>query len=129
MKITFDTIDIEPYNHGLIIFCGDDFQDIKKHLNLKKNKRTSDWLKKDLSEIPDIGGAVGCVISGDKRKAPKILYIKRRKKRDWEFYSTIIHEVTHIVDKLLMASQADDEMEFRAYMTEYLFRKVRQTIK
>lgn len=129
MKITFESINIEPYNHGLIIFCGDKFGDIAKHLNMKKNQDISKWLQKSVKPLPDVGDPCGCVVAQPSTKIPKIIYIQRRKKRDWEFYSTIVHEVTHIVDYLLRSSQADDEMEFRAYMTEYLFRKVRQTIK
>lgn len=36
----------------------------------------------------------------------------------------IVHELTHVIDVLFSDLGAEDELEFRAYTTEFVFRKI-----
>lgn len=48
----------------------------------------------------------------------------------WEFWETLIHELSHLVDFVLSdQKRMAKETEARAYQIEYLFRQVRRKLK
>lgn len=125
-KNIFKLITIEPHERGLIVFISDDWTKINKFLNLKKNKTASDWLKPKLPKgfsIPE--KALGAVITTEEEQ-PVILFLKNPIKREWDWYETLLHECVHIVNGIENIHSHEDEWEFRAYLTEYLFRTIRR---
>ena len=126
-KEIFDMIEVPLLNIGFLFFYAKDGENITKHLNKKKNKYASDWLKKHTTEF-DLKGCAGCLIYKEEDNLPLILYIKAGKK-DWNLFQTVIHETSHLVDRLFKKCQIGDETEFRAYMTEHLFKVIRKKIQ
>jgi hypothetical protein len=47
----------------------------------------------------------------------------------WDFWETLIHEVTHVVDFTMRRHGCESELENRAYLTQYLFRNIRRKIQ
>lgn len=47
----------------------------------------------------------------------------------WKFWETVMHELTHYVKFLCENISAEKEQELRAYMHEYLFRKIRRILQ
>lgn len=125
----FKIIEVDIFNVDLLIFYSKNpVENLHKHLNLKKNKHISDWLKKVFSSIPELDGAGG-IIRRDDNKLPCILYLKKiDKKAKWSLYETLVHETNHIVESFAEYMGFEKEVEFKAYLQEYLFRKIRKLI-
>jgi hypothetical protein len=120
--------ELKPFNTDLIIFASENLSNFTEHLNKKENKPISDWLKKYTKEfkIPkdDCGG--GVFFNEDEK--PLVFFIKQ-KKRDWNFYGSIIHEIMHTIDGLGIFFGCSKENEFRAYMFETMFQDIRKLLK
>lgn len=126
-KEFFGDYRIRPFHTDIIIACLNKGEDICKHLNRKKNKELSDWMKKFVDKIPTPEGS-GAMIFCPKTNKPLILFLKNRS-RDWDFYGTLMHEINHIVYHLARNLKFEDEPEFQAYLTESLFTDFRRLLK
>jgi Zn-dependent peptidase ImmA (M78 family) len=125
-KEFFGEYRIRPFHADLIIACLNDSKDLYKHLNKKKNKHLSDWLKKFIDKIPNPNGVGGMIYDPETSK-PLILFIQN-KKRDWEFYGTLMHEINHVIYHLSRNLGFQDEPEFQAYLAESLFTDIRRLL-
>lgn len=47
----------------------------------------------------------------------------------WKFWETLIHELSHLVDRMAEAQVFERETEARAYLLEYLFKEIRQKLQ
>lgn len=127
MKDFFYVYNIRPLNCNLIIFYSKDFSRIHKHLNLKINKPVSDWILKHVKDIKIPEGDGGVFYTTETNK-PLILFIKR-KKRGWPLFETLVHELSHLLDNLEIYFGFEKESEFRAYLTEDMFRDISKILK
>ena len=120
---------VKPFEHDIVFYYSDDFKKLKNELNKKKHKDISDYLAKILGKIDysDGDGAGGLTYPNDK-KLPCLIWICKKKKRDWNLYENIIHEIVHIMDFLDEYFGFDSEKEFRAYLTTCMFRDFRRII-
>ena len=89
-------------------------------------KRNYDRLGR--KEIEEVGHMSGAVLNNIETKVPVILFMKNMK-RDWYFWETLLHEITHIVHTLSRKGGFEDETEHKAYLTEYLFREIRRILQ
>lgn len=124
-KDKFFSFNIKPVGMNIIVFYSEDFERIHKHLNKKKNKWESSWLKQQTKEFttPDKESGGGVTYNKETNK-PLILFL-RAKKRDWYYYECLIHEISHLVFCLSKLCSFEDESEFQAYLTSYLFKEIR----
>lgn len=123
----FGGIIIEPLNAFLIVACLNDSKTIHKHLNKKKNKSTSDWLKEHLKDFPLPTGSGGVVYNQETHR-PVILFVQN-KERYWQFWETLMHEVHHVVYYCSRYYGFVDEPEFQAYLVEFIFKYVRKLLQ
>jgi len=123
-KEVFELMFVEPFGTGLLLYSGAKFENIKNHLN--KNKKISKWVHAQIEsfQTPDSKGVV--VRNVDTEKAI-ILFIKQTEK-DWDFFETLVHEITHLVENYSRWAHFEEESEFKAYLTESLFRIIRKKI-
>ena len=128
-KDIFKLLYIKPFDAPVIFFYSDSMKNIPKHLNIKKNKYISDWLKKHISDLPTPeDNEDGGLIYSKETQRPLIIFIKRKKTIKWNTYETMIHEITHLVQHLETYFAFNDEQEFRAYLTESIFKDLRKLI-
>ncbi len=123
MKDKFFLHEIRPLSNYLIVACLKDNKDIYKHLNKKTNKHISEWLKKKTDDVKLPEGS-GVYHKDDK---PLVLFIKNTK-RDWNFFETLMHEINHVIFYHGKYCGFQDECEFNAYISENLFRELRQKL-
>lgn len=114
-------------NHYLIVCCLKNHADIHKHLNKKKNKEISDWLKHHCPDLKVPADSGGMFYNSNDNK-PLIIFIGNEK-RDWKLFNTLVHETNHVVHYLSKYCGFEDECEFNAYMQEYLFDQIRKIIQ
>lgn len=120
---------IKPFKHNIVFYYSDDFKKIKGELNKKKNKLISKWLHENLGSFDfNDGQDAGGLTYPNKKDMPCLIWIERKKKKDWNFYENIIHEVTHLVDFTERYFNIDKEPELRAYLTTCIFSDFRKTI-
>ena len=130
-KEVFGFLNIPLLRHDIVLCCLDDFNNIVIHLNKKKNKEISDFLRKHLGnnfETNELNHLDGVVFYQKKNNYPVMLCIKNIK-RGWDFYETLIHETHHLVEKFANYCKFQNETEFKARLQEYLFRTIRKIIK
>lgn len=119
------TITIEPVDADIHFYYSEKFSNITNELN--KDKKTSKWLAKHAGTFPHPGDhSNGCIIKCED-DYPILLWIRHRK-HDWKFYETIMHEVNHIVEGLARFYKFENEFEFKAYLTTYIFKKIRTLV-
>ena len=133
MKKKKDLFTVEvfkPLDAALIIYQSDDFKNIHKHLNKKNNKVTSDWVKnwaKDIKVPSDNRG--GGLFYGVESNKPLILFLPHlNKKEPWSFYEVLIHELNHFIHYAGKYYGFEEEVEFKAYLQESMFREIRRLI-
>lgn len=57
------------------------------------------------------------------------LFIRLREYEDtWEFWGTLIHELSHLLDMISEQMAWEKETEARAYLQEYLFQTIRRKL-
>lgn len=121
------SVNIDIFGNSLVVFCGKNPGDLYKHLNQKKNKEISDFIRKNTKDLKIDSDKQGAVYYNDSDLFAPLLVIKNRK-RDWIFFEALIHEVTHYVDLNLERIGAVGEREFRAYLTDSIFRLIRKKL-
>lgn len=128
-KDVFHFYNIKPFNSQIIFFYSDNSNKLTEYLNKKENKDISKWLHKQLDKVP-VGNEtdMGFLSYNEDTQRPLVLFIKRPKKINWELYETMIHEITHLVQHLESYFAFEDEQEFRAWLTESIFKDLRKLI-
>lgn len=126
-KDVFYFYNIRPFHSPIIFFYSDSPSNLAKHLNKKKNKKISDWLKKHCNELPVMGGLEDGFLSYNlETKRPLILFIKRQSNREQDRNDILVHEITHLVQHLEQYFGFNDEEEFRAYLTVSILKDLRK---
>lgn len=119
--------EISPFNDWFIVECGKTRREIeafaKKHFTNDTLKRFRNSLDGSFSNEKDTNGRVHY----DTSNTVWVLEFKEIRD-DWKFYDTLLHEVVHIVDIVSRRFSIENEFEFRAYLTENLFRSIRKKI-
>lgn len=114
-------IKIPIWDRDCILVVGGDWRNIlliaKKY---RLSKQTQDDIIKDAIRHDDRGAGYWCFDKGT-----GIVWFSRPRVDTL----TLAHEVTHIVDFLLMFIGAEKEMEARAYTTEFLMSEIRKNLK
>lgn len=128
-KDVFHFYNIKPFGSNIIFYYGDSMKNLHTHLNKKENKDISKWLSKDIGELPvSDNNEAGLLLYNETTQKPLLLFIKKPKKINWELYETMIHEITHLVQHLESYFAFEDEQEFRAWLTESIFKDLRKLI-
>lgn len=129
-KRVFEYWEIPPFNIG-IIFCSIESElEILNELNKKQNKKKSEWLRskvKDYDSIHFSDNSSGCVFKRNKDNLPLILFIRRYKCND-DLLATIVHETNHLVKFYSEYYGFQNEIEFNAYLQQYIFQLVKEKI-
>jgi len=125
-KEIFKTITIEPFNADIVFYFSKDFGNITKQLN--KDKDTSKWITKHVGTFEHPAEHTNACVIQCPDDYPLIIWVKD-KKQDWTFYESIMHEVNHVVELLSRYYKFERELEFKAYLTTYIFRKIRKLIQ
>jgi hypothetical protein len=124
------TLYVDILDKNLILYHDETYGSIVKELNNSKNKDISDWLLKNKYVPPSAEfSAEGAISVSPDQKMPLVIFIKTKKKHNWDFYNTIMHEVNHLIERYSVAHCFEDEMEFKAYLTENLFTLIRRNLK
>ena len=114
-------IEIPLWERDVILIVGGDWHDIlataKKH---KMCQKVLHEINHEKLRSIDRGAGYWCMENGI-----GLLWFPKNKV---DIY-TLVHEVTHIVDFLLMYICAETEMECRAYTTEWLMKAIQQQLK
>lgn len=112
-------------NTPIIVVCCNGKNEAEKLIQNSKfiNKET----KKNLKDINIENTLNGSIFYNIDTNQPLLLYMKDRK-RDWSFYETLIHEINHVVFRLMKAISCDNETEFEARLNETLFREIRKKL-
>lgn len=127
-KNIFKEFYIPLYSRYIFIACCNETDEIVNYLKRNKEigKKVTDRLgRKGIEELKNMNGAV---LNNTETKFPAILFMKNEK-RDWYFWGTLIHEITHIVHTISYKGGFEDETEHKAYLTEYLFREIRRILQ
>ena len=125
---TIDYINIEILHTSLVIACLNKSERLNDELNKKKNSDIKKYIQKelgrDLEEFKDSCARTTFNVDSGK---PILVFI-RNDKRDWNFFQTIVHEVNHVVEGFAYYCGFEDEQEFKAYLSGYLFAEIRKML-
>lgn len=128
-KDVFYFYNIKPFNSPIIFFYSDKSSNLANHLNKKKNKKISKWLKSHCNELPVMGGLEDGFLSYNlETKRPLILFIKRQNMKNQDKNDILVHEITHLVQHLEEYFAFNGEEEFRAYLTCCILKDLRKLI-
>lgn len=111
-----------------VVACGYTEAELKKYVKkelIKKFYEEFCEVIKDMTAGTELHKATFYYSSTDR---PCLLYLKEPKD-SWEFWETLIHEITHIVDSLSARHGFADEREARAYLSEHLFHSIRRKLQ
>lgn len=119
--------DMGTYSNQVIVTAGTTDKELLKWMrkaNIKKDM--IDNFENGLDEHwNDIAGCQGKVWHDEGKS---ILWLKEWS-NDWEAHDTLMHEVLHIVQFVLMEGKGmGEEWEAQAYMQEYLVKNIRQKL-
>ena len=124
MKNFAQKIKIDVPSFDLILIIGDNVNWITKNLyNLVKNKKIRNVLEEWLIWIVE-EWCHGWYLKEDK---VRLMWIKDWK-NDWNHWDTLNHEVNHLVEYESQDKSFTEEMEFKAYLQEGTFRKLRELL-
>ena len=125
--------EINPYRHEMIICVGANVGDVKKWLKKFGRKEVkADYLKllgeneKLFTKILN-GDQLGYALANLKKH--DLVLILPRLKDKWEYWESLIHELSHVLDWLCDWKMLNGETEARAYLHEWLFNQIRRKIQ
>ena len=125
MKNKLKLITIEPFGQELLVYYGNP-KELHKELN--KNEKASKFLRKYGKSIELDEFSNASLWRDRKSGRPFFLFIEKMKKGKY-LDSVIMHELVHLLDRLSIYYEFQEETEFRAYLFESLFRKIKEIIK
>lgn len=94
----------------------------------KKNKIKAEaitWLEHHFSTLPEHPSTTGYTISD---VSGTFLWL-REYEDSWDYWETLIHEISHMLDFVFEDRKMTKETEARAYQHEYLFRQIRRKLQ
>lgn len=116
------TVPIDVFRCGVCLLVGTDMEELRKAFksvmknNLKDEKEADDYFDYFLGCVKDSGTFTGLYVA--KESEPDvIIYLPEFKE------SVLVHEIVHAVTHILNDRGVKDD-ETRAYLTEYLYRKI-----
>lgn len=115
--------DVDIYNTDIIVSVDLDKKTLKRFLDKQKIKKA---LKKELLEDDNIFQVPQGMAIRFESGGYMLLLVDYKDK--WEFWETLMHECSHIVDFMAQQRSFVFETEARAYLHEYLFRNIRRRI-
>lgn len=125
MKAFVKIIDIEILDFKLILIVSDDKWKIKKIIDENiKDAKEKKVITRDMNESVDEENP-GCYI---KEWLSRLLLLSDWK-NDWDHWDTLNHEVNHLVEYEAKYRWFEEEMEFKAYLQSWLFKKLREILK
>lgn len=100
-------------------------REIKK---FKPKKYILDFIEKRESEWKEIIEKNCAFVTMEESHG--VLFIRLREYQDsWEFWETLIHELSHLLDFMAGQQKWETETEARAYLQEYLFHEIRRKLQ
>lgn len=106
------------YNHAEIL------EELKQ---IKATKEVFDFVRSTKQKFEEyVKGNSGGVFFNEEGKA--ILMHFQKWSDTWDFWEVLLHECCHVVQGLEDAKNIIEEVEARAYTTQYLFRKIRRKL-
>lgn len=109
----------------VVVSCGHTMDAVIKWIEKKYGQ--SDPLKKYSNKDGDTHCSGTCIEWSDPPFCG-CLYVVWYRNADVQMH-TIIHELTHLVDFTLQRIGANNEMEFRAYLTDFAYRQTIDTLQ
>lgn len=117
------------YSNETIVSIGSSPGEVKRFMEKAKiKKEPKEWLLRKFDELENIKPSESgfCLLSD---KGWTFLWL-RDFDDTWDFWSTLIHEISHLIDHVLREHKLMwKETEACAYQTEYLFNSIRRKIK
>ena len=117
------TVDVEMLRLTMLVVFGTDKASIKKQF---KSASILDFIQEGFfSYIDDChtrNGSTLSLVNEDDKKHGIVIHINNPDL--YKFQSVVVHEVSHAVDFITKAIGASEETEFRAYLSEHLFREI-----
>ena len=103
-----------------------DMIDLSVKLYIGTKEEIDKHLRKERSNFKGIG--YGLTKKGNKKSKVSYEIFIREDQKVHSVTSILVHEITHVVKKALTARGADEESEFRSYLTGYLFEEFEKFI-
>jgi hypothetical protein len=106
---------IHILNTNLVIYIDDNPKRLSKLLN--KNKKISDFLVKNLKSFEIEENEEGAVFI-DENGCPILFFVNKINNE------TLVHEIIHLVDFLANYFKFENELEFKAYLGQSIYRDI-----
>ena len=125
--------DIHPYRHEMLVCVGASADDAKKWLKEFGKKGVKDDYLKFVNDSEqcflDVSTGKHLGMAFAQLQSHYLVLLLPKPKDVWEYWESLLHELSHVLDWLCEWKMLIGETEARAYLHEWLFNQIRRKIQ